>query len=180
MRWADLHRQLVGLIQQGNTALADERPIIFIDTAQQILHRVDKDEDEGKTYRVSTAANGLGNRVGSHKTPSGIHRIKQKVGGGQPWGMIFKSREPTGRICDPNDISEDDEISSRILWLDGLETGVNQGGDCDTYSRFIYIHGTSDEIRIGQPVSIGCIRMKNDDVIELFDEVLVNDLVIIQ
>ena len=79
-----------------------------------------------------------------------------------------------------NDNREDDEITSRILWLDGLESGFNNGGVHDSYTRYIYIHGTSDEMRIGQPVSHGCIRMKNLDVIELFDEVLINDLVIIQ
>jgi lipoprotein-anchoring transpeptidase ErfK/SrfK len=78
------------------------------------------------------------------------------------------------------DIRDKDEITSRILWLDGLEEGVNRGGDNDTYSRYIYIHGTTDEKRIGQPVSAGCIRMTNDDVIELFDEVLVDDLVLIR
>ena len=94
--------------------------------------------------------------------------------------MIFKAREPTGRIFDPFDIREEDEITSRILWLDGMEPGVNQGGSNDTHGRYIYIHGTADENRIGQPVSIGCIRMTNDDVIALFDDVLVNDLVIIR
>ena len=74
----------------------------------------------------------------------------------------------------------DDEITSRILWLDGMEEGVNKGGIHDSYERYIYIHGTSDERRIGQPVSIGCVRMKNVDVIELFDEVLISDLVIIR
>lgn len=180
MLWADLYRQLVMLIRAGNPALADERPIIYIDSNKQCLYLVDIDIDECKTYRVSTAANGLGNLADSQKTPFGVHRIKQKIGGGQPRGMIYKNREATGRIFDPLDIREDDEISSRIFWLDGMQPGINQGGDCDTHSRYIYIHGTSDEKRIGQPVSIGCIRMKNDDVIELFDEVLVNDLVIIR
>ena len=78
------------------------------------------------------------------------------------------------------DNREIDEITSRILWLDGLEEGINRGGPYDTFSRYIYIHGTSDEKRIGEPVSAGCIRMKNDDIVELFDEVLVNDLVIIK
>ena len=93
--------------------------------------------------------------------------------------MVFKAREPTGNIADNLDNREQDQITSRILWLDGLEEGVNCGGVYDTYARYIYIHGTSDEKRIGEPVSAGCIRMKNDDVIELFDEVLVNDLVVI-
>lgn len=180
MLWKDLYRQVAGSIPAGHSALADERPIIYIDSDKQCLHLVDFEEAESKTYRVSTSAKGLGSLVGSHKTPPGIHRIRQKLGGGQPWGMIFKSREPVGRICDPNDIREEDEITSRIIWLDGMQAGINQGGDRDTYNRYIYIHGSSDEKRIGQPASVGCIRMKNDDVIELFDEVLVNDLVVIR
>ena len=94
--------------------------------------------------------------------------------------MVFEAREPIGRIARNLDNRDQDEITSRILWLDGLEQGVNRDGKCDTYSRYIYIHGTSDERRIGEPVSAGCIRMKNDDVIELFDDVLVNDLVLIK
>ena len=93
--------------------------------------------------------------------------------------MVFESREPTGRIAKDLDNREYDEITSRILWLDGLENGVNRNGVCDTFARYIYIHGTSDEKRIGEPVSAGCIRMKNDDVIELFDEVMENDIVLI-
>ena len=180
MKWDELYRQSAELISAGNQALADERPIIYIDSEQQTLYLVDIEEDQTRNYRVSTAVNGLGNQTGSHKTPFGIHRIKEKIGGGQQKGMIFESREPTGRIFDPFDICEEDEITSRILWLDGMEPGINQGGGNDTHSRYIYIHGTSDETRIGQPVSIGCIRMNNDDVIDLFDEVQVNDLVIIR
>lgn len=180
MKWDDLYRQSVALIAPGNQALADQRPIIYIDSKQQTLYLVDIEDDHTRSYRVSTAANGLGNQTGSHKTPFGVHRIKEKIGGGQKKGMIFKSREPSGRIFDPLDIREEDEITSRILWLDGLEPGINRGGSNDTHSRFIYIHGSSDEDKIGFPVSIGCIRMNNDDVIDLFDEVLVNDLVIIR
>lgn len=180
MNWEELYRQVVKVIRPGSQALADERPIIYVDSEQQSLHLVEVDDSQTRVYRVSTAAKGLGNEAGSHKTPFGVHRIKEKIGGGEAKGMIFKAREPTGRIFDPLDIREDDEITSRILWLDGLEPGVNQGGSNDTHSRFIYIHGTSDEIKIGTPASIGCIRMGNDDVIDLFDEVLVNDLVVIR
>ena len=178
--WENLYRQSVDRIPSGNQAMADERPIVYVDSSAQLLYLVDIEDSLTRSYPVSTAANGIGNRAGSHKTPFGVHRIKEKIGGGQKKGMIFKGREATGRIFDPLDIREDDEITSRILWLDGLEKGVNHGGVYDTHSRFIYIHGTSDEAHIGRPVSIGCIRMKNDDVIELFDEVLVNDLVIIR
>lgn len=179
MRWEEVHSQLLEKLP-GNIALADQRPFIRIDTRKQLLEWIDIDEAENKTYSVSTAANGLGNRVDSNKTPIGIHCIKQKIGDGEPLGMVFKGRETTGYISKKTDNREEDEITSRILWLDGLELGFNKDGVHDTYSRYIYIHGTSDEKRIGLPVSHGCIRMRNQDVIELFDEVLVNDIVIIQ
>ncbi len=179
MIWSDLSSQVLDKLPR-NSVLSDQRPIIFIDARNQLLHWVDIDEAENRTYAVSTAANGLGNRVDSLQTPTGIHRIKQKIGGDEPLGMVFSARQPTGRVSNKTDNREEDEISSRILWLDGLEQGFNNGGVHDSYSRYIYIHGTSDEKRIGQPVSHGCIRMKNADVVELFDEVLVNDIVIIQ
>ena len=179
MLWEDVNRDVVSTLP-GNPALADERPFIYIDTRRQRMHWVDIDPQNSRGYRVSTAKNGLGNRLDSFKTPFGIHRIRQKIGGGEPSGMIFKSREATGQIADNLDNQDEDEITSRILWLDGLEEGINLNGPYDTYSRYIYIHGTSDEKRIGEPVSAGCIRMTNADVIELFDEVLVNDLVIIR
>lgn len=179
MLWFELYRQVIDKLP-GSSTLADQRPFIFIDTGKQLLHWVDIDEKESKFYPISSAANGLGNRVDTHKTPIGLHRVKQKIGGGEPAGMIFNAREPTGRVSKYNDNRKKDEITSRIIWLDGLEQGFNRGGVHDSYSRYIYIHGTSDEKRIGLAVSLGCIRMKNQDVIDLFDEVIVNDLVIIQ
>ncbi len=177
--WQELNRQVLGKLP-GNLSLADERPIILIDTRTQRLYQVDIEQEEDISYCISTAANGIGNREESYRTPFGILRIKQKIGGGEPPGMIFKGREPIGKISKRKDNREEDEITSRILWLDGMEQGFNKGRGYDTFSRYIYIHGTSDEKRLGQPVSNGCIRMKNEDVIELFDEVLVNDLVVIQ
>jgi len=179
MRWQDINRDIAARLQ-GNIALADERPIIYVDSAAQQLYWLDVDESYNRSYPVSTAANGIGNRMDSYMTPFGIHRIRQKIGGGQPRGMVFEARQPTGRIARNLNNRDADEITSRILWLDGLEAGVNRDGACDTYARYIYIHGTTDERRIGEPVSAGCIRMRNDDVIELFDEVLVNDLVVIK
>ncbi len=179
MLWVDIYSEVLDRLP-GNSALTDQRPFIYIEGRKQLLHRIEIDQTENRSYPVSTAANGLGNRVDSLKTPIGLHRIKQKVGRGEPLGMVFEARKATGRISKKNDNREDDEITSRILWLDGLEPGFNNGGANDSYSRYIYIHGTSDEKRIGEPVSHGCIRMKNRDVIELFDEVLVNDIVLIQ
>jgi hypothetical protein len=179
MLWDQLKREIAARLN-GHPALADERPFIYIDSARQQMNRIDIDPEHNRSFAISTAANGMGNRLDSFKTPFGIHRIRQKIGGGEPRGMIFEAREPTGRIAGSLDNRKKDEITSRILWLDGLEEGINRGGVHDTFARFIYIHGTSDEKRIGQPVSAGCIRMKNDDVIELFDDVLVDDIVLIR
>lgn len=179
MLWLDLYREVAGKLD-GHAALADQRPFIYIDAAHQCLHWIDVDADHNRSYPVSTASKGMGNRLDSFQTPFGIHRVRQKIGGGEESGMVFEAREPTGRIASNLDNREKDEITSRILWLDGLEDGVNRGGNVDTFARYIYIHGTSDEKRIGQPVSAGCIRMKNSDVIELFDGVLVDDIVLIR
>lgn len=179
MLWRDISSQIASTLG-GNIALADERPFIYIDSARQLLHHVDIDPEFTVTHTISTAAAGIGNRLDSFKTPFGIHRVKQKLGGGEPAGMVFKARAATGRISKQTDNQKEDEITSRILWLDGMEQGTNLGGVYDTFSRYIYIHGTSDEKRIGQAVSHGCIRMKNQDIIELFDDVLINDLVFIK
>jgi len=179
MLWQDLNHQIASKLG-GDLALSEGRPFIYIDSNKQRLHWVGINEQENKSFPVSTAANGLGNKLDSKKTPTGIHRIKQKIGGDQPQGMVFEARQSTGRISTKTDNQEKDEITSRILWLDGLEVGFNKGGIYDSFSRYIYIHGTSDEKRIGQPVSQGCIRMRNADVLELFDAVLVNDLVLIR
>jgi lipoprotein-anchoring transpeptidase ErfK/SrfK len=179
MLWHEFNL-LVAAKLQGNSALADQRAVIYVDTSAQKLHVIDFEEEQSKIYPVSTAANGVGNLTGSYKTPVGIHRVRQKIGGGEVSGRVFVGREPGGLVSAQTNNQSDDEITSRILWLDGMEAGFNKGGDVDTFERYIYIHGTSDEKRIGQPVSHGCIRMTNKDVIELFDEILVNDLVLIQ
>ena len=125
-----------------------------------------------KAYPVSTSAFGPGSLEGSNQTPLGLHKIKQKFGEGEPQGMVFKARKPTGRIAEiirePKDVPEDD-VTTRILWLDGMEPGINQGGRVDSYKRYIYIHGTPEEGLIGRPASHGCVRMLNADVLEVFE-----------
>ncbi len=116
-------------------------------------------------YDVSTSKFGVGDRPGSYATPLGEMQVAQKIGGGQPSGMKFKSRQPTGEIVRPNTPGRD-PIVSRILWLRGLEA-QNRGA----YNRGIYIHGTAEEYTIGTPASYGCIRMRSHDVIELFDKI---------
>ena len=125
-----------------------------------------------RSYTVSTAANGAGERAGSYRTPRGHHRIRAKIGAGLPMGAVLRGRRPTGEVCDAaawNAAPDRDWILTRILWLCGEETGVNRGGEVDTFRRYVYIHGTPDGVQLGRPGSRGCIRMRNRDVVELFD-----------
>lgn len=133
-----------------------------------------------RQYPVSTALKGPGELSGSHCTPRGLHRITEKIGAGAPLYSVFKSRQPTGEIWTPEldaRYPDRDWILTRILWLAGQEPGRNQGGQVDTYDRYIYIHGTSEEHRLGTPVSHGCIRMSNSDVLDLFDRVAIGTAV---
>jgi hypothetical protein len=158
-----------------------ERPILYVDVAQQSLTRVAEAEQSISSFPVSTSRYGPGQREASLQTPQGIHCISQKIGAGEPSGRVFRGREATDEICLPADYDgEHDVITSRILWLRGLEPGRNAGGEVDSETRYIYIHGTADEVHIGQPASIGCVRMNNSDVIHLFDLVEIGDLVIIE
>lgn len=134
------------------------------------------------SYLVSTARNGLGEQRGSGCTPRGWHRIRIKIGAGLPINTVFVGRRSTGEIYDLALAArhpERDWILTRILWLTGLETGFNRGGDRDTLRRFIYIHGCPDETPMGVPLSHGCIRMRNRDLLELFDQVRTGDRVYI-
>ena len=130
-------------------------------------------------YPVSTSRRPPSNVKGSLGTPVGLHAIAEKIGHGQPPGAVFKLRIPTGRHFRELSEAENEEnlITTRILWLRGLEPGVNQGGEVDSHDRYIYIHGTNHEDRIGTPQSAGCILMRNLDIIALFDEVRVGDQV---
>lgn len=128
-------------------------------------------------FPVSTARNGAGELEGSFCTPRGTHRIAEKIGADAPLFAVFKARVATGEIWAPQFDAEEpgrDWILSRILWLDGIEPGRNQGGNMDSHDRYIYIHGTNEEDKIGTPVSHGCIRMRNADVVTLFDQVAVD------
>ena len=123
-------------------------------------------------YSVSTAVNGIGEQSGSGKTPRGWHRIAAKVGAAQPENAVFVGRRPSGEIYSETlaeKYPQRDWILSRILWLQGLEVGRNRLGNVDTMRRFIYIHGTPDSEPMGVAKSHGCIRMRNKDLLELFD-----------
>lgn len=129
-------------------------------------------------YDISTAKHGIGSQQDSGCTPLGAHIIAQKIGSGQPINTVFIGRVPTGEIYNTElekQYPERDWILSRILWLEGLEEGVNKGsnkqGSCDTYQRYIYIHGMPDSEPTGIPRSHGCIRMRNQDIMELFEQV---------
>lgn len=133
-------------------------------------------------YPVSTARNGPGERRGSGCTPRGWHRIRLKIGAGLPLDTVFVGRRSTGEIYSPElaaHYPERDWILTRILWLTGLESGRNRGGECDTLRRFIYIHGCPDTAPLGIPLSHGCIRMHNQDLLALFEEVATGDRVLI-
>jgi lipoprotein-anchoring transpeptidase ErfK/SrfK len=136
-----------------------------------------------KQYAVSTSKFGTGSQNGSEKTPLGLHRIKDKLGGAMPVNEVFIGRVPHGNLdeCKERGVElPDDVIMSRILWLEGMEPGRNQGGYVDTYQRYIYIHGTNHEDKIGIPSSIGCIRMRNEDIVDLFRLVEVGSEVLIE
>ncbi|MEO1768004.1 L,D-transpeptidase [Thiobacter aerophilum] len=147
---------------------------IRIHLATQTLELLDDTERLVARYAVSTAANGPGEREGSFRTPRGQHIIRAKIGAGQPENTVFVRRRPTGEIYTPALAAQypgRDWILTRILWLSGCEPGFNRLGAVDTMRRYIYIHGSPDEVPMGVPGSRGCIRMRNRDIIELFDRV---------
>jgi hypothetical protein len=132
-----------------------------------------------RAFPISTSLKPPSNVKGSLGTPLGLHAIAEKIGQDQPPGMVFRSRTPTSRHF--NEFSEEENrgnfVTTRILWLRGLEPGVNSGGEVDSHERYIYIHGSNHEDRIGTPQSAGCILMRNVEIAELFEEVRVGDLV---
>lgn len=141
---------------------------ILIDTARQELRFGDR------TYPVSTAKNGLGEKNGSFCTPRGRHIVRAKIGAGQPLYSVFVRRRPTGEIWTPELHQKHpgrDWMLTRLLWLSGREVGKNRLRDVDTMRRFIYLHGTHDFAEMGKPGSHGCIRMRNEDIVELFERV---------
>jgi L,D-transpeptidase YbiS len=133
-----------------------------------------------KTYAVSTSKHGAGETRGSFKTPRGRHVVRAKIGGGAPLNAVFRGRRPTGEIYTAELARANlgrDWILTRILWLSGTEIGKNRLGLVDTMRRYIYIHGTPESETLGVPSSIGCIRMANSDIVELFDLVVAGTVV---
>jgi hypothetical protein len=127
-----------------------------------------------KRYLISTSRYGTGQSAKSNQTPLGLHRVARKIGAGWPTGTAFQSREPVGKIWAglPNA-----PIAHRILWLEGLEPGFNQGGNVDSFNRYIYIHGCGNEITLGRPASRGCIHLAACDLLPLFELLPIGTLV---
>ena len=157
-----------------------QKPLIVISASEQRLYLIQNNRVTA-SHIISTGLAGMGNRSGSNKTPLGVHKISQKYGKNAKLGTIFKARQNTRRIAKiltkPNQKSKADNVTTRIMWLSGLEKNINKGGKVDSHARYIYIHGTDEEGRLGNPASHGCIRMKNQAIIELFEQVSVGTLV---
>lgn len=157
---------------ESTTTGGDGRRVV-VNLSQQCLRVVEGGAVIAE-YPVSTSARGAGEREGSEMTPRGCHVICEKIGEHAPRGAVFVGRCATGELCTSAARAaapERDWILTRILWLDGVEAGVNRGGGVDSRSRYIYIHGTPDEEPMGVARSHGCVRMRNDDIVALFDMV---------
>ena len=144
---------------------------IEIDVPSQQLRLLDGTAVR-KIYSVSTAKNGVGEKSGSFCTPRGRHLVRARIGAGRPLNTVFVRRRPTGEIWSPQLHAQypgRDWMLTRLLWLSGCERGKNRLGDVDTMRRYIYIHGSPDTVEMGSPGSIGCVRMRNADIVELFD-----------
>ncbi len=152
--------------------------VLYVSVRSQRMYHV-----QGRVMRaayvISTAAKGLGSVQDSYRTPTGLHYVRERHGDGLPAWSILQDRAPTGEVADSMAASTQDLITSRILWLSGMESGLNEGGQVDSYARWIYIHGTADEASLGTPSSHGCIRMCNRDVIALYDRIPIGALVVI-
>jgi lipoprotein-anchoring transpeptidase ErfK/SrfK len=145
---------------------------IEIDIKRQELVLRDGKGKALKTYSVSTAKKGAGEKNGSFCTPRGRHIVRAKIGAGQPANTVFVRRRPTGEIWSAELHARypgRDWMLTRILWLSGCEPGKNRLGEVDTMRRYIYLHGSPDAAEMGKPGSIGCVRMRNRDIVELFD-----------
>lgn len=169
-------------MQKRLLSVKNNQQFIHINASTQAMACFENDELIYR-YQVSTAKNGLGEKLHSECTPRGWHRIHSIIGLSQEVNAVFVSREWTGEIYSPElaaEFPQRDWILTRILRLEGLEPGRNQGGEVDSFERFIYIHGTPDSSKLGEPGSHGCIRMSNQDVIELANWVAVGTKVFIE
>ena len=157
---------LANLSRPGAPTLAPTARVLVVDVARQSLGLLEGDLLAFEA-RISTALNGVGCEQDSYRTPTGWHRIHARIGAGAESGSVFRHRVATGDVW-RGEARDEDLILTRVLTLDGLEAGWNRGPGHDSLARFIYLHGTNQEDRIGSPASHGCIRLRNSDVMELF------------
>ena len=152
--------------------------MIFVNSSNQTLYLF-KEDNLIFESKVSTSKYGMGCKMNSYKTPTGLHSISSMIGKGLPAGTLFRNRKPTEKIIKKMPLDNSDYITSRILRLNGLEEGKNKGGDVDSYNRYIYIHGTPHCNTLGSKQSQGCIRMSDSAIVKLFDLVNQETLVLI-
>ena len=153
------------------------RHLLVVSIAEQTAELYENDSAESrlaaedyklvKKYSCSTSRFGIGQTAGSNCTPLRLHRIAEKIGVGVPAGTVFKARQVIGHVSQPE--FADAKITTRIMWLDGLEPGFNRGGNVDSHARYIYIHGTADQASLGKPASCGCVHLADNDLVPLFD-----------
>lgn len=167
-------RFFVGFLQDYLSIVYEDREFrdyLYVAVKKQKIFHI----DDGKVmaeYQISTSKHGVGHIQDSEQTPDGLHVINRKIGDNIPINGIYESRSFTGEIAEIENrpvSTGKDEVTTRIMWLGGKEPGINKGGNNDSYMRHIYIHGTTEEGLIGTPSSHGCIRMKNKDVLELYE-----------
>ncbi len=174
----DLNQEKTNL-EQSCTALSiiPTPRVLIVSIGQQKLYFLSGEKEE-VVLSVSTSKNPPSCKAESYGTPLGLHAIADRIGDGEPEGTVFKGRVPQGHYRDLPEMDQSRNlITSRILRLRGLQAGKNLGPGCDSYQRYIYIHGTNHEDRIGEPFSGGCIELRNDAIIQLFNEVATGDLV---
>jgi hypothetical protein len=147
-------------------SIAEQTVSLFENSSAPLRPGVE-DYKFAKKFSCSTSRFGIGQTEGSNRTPLGLHRIAEKIGAGEQVGTVFKSRQVIGHTSQPE--FADAKITTRILWLEGLEPGFNRGGNVDSHARYIYIHGTADQKSIGKPTSCGCIHLADTALIPLFD-----------
>ena len=152
--------------------------MIFINSSNQTLYLF-KEDNLIFESKVSTSKYGMGCKMNSYKTPTGLHSVSSMIGKGLPAGTLFRNRKPTEKVIKKMPLDNSDYITSRILRLNGLEEGKNKGGDVDSYNRYIYIHGTPHCNTLGSKQSQGCIRMSDRAIVKLFDLVDQKTLVLI-
>ena len=170
------------VIQKANNYIStDYSELLFVSIENQKMYHI-KEGAIVKKYIISSSEYGTGSEEGSNKTPLGLHKVKEKYGDETPINGIMTGRVFYGQIAtlyNDKTKSKTDDVTSRIFWLEGLENGKNKGEGIDSYKRYIYIHGTSEEGRLGTPASHGCIRMKNNEVIDLYKTIAIGTLVLI-